>query len=188
MTSLTWRALPAWPYPPQPSRPAWFGKVEWGDAVQGLVDEVAAIEGDDLIIGVVIDPTLLTWDGRMRPKAHLRATHAGAEVSFDVKGTRLSFHTSAFADLKGNVHAIARGLEALRRIERYGITSGNQQYAGFALLPADVAVERGRRLVDEAGSIDAALKRHHPDAGGTADAFSAVIAYRHHLNEAGGGA
>lgn len=39
-------------------------------------------------------------------------------------------------DWQHNVRAIALGLEALRRVDRYGITKRGEQYAGWKALPA----------------------------------------------------
>lgn len=42
-----------------------------------------------------------------------------------------------------NVRAIGLGLQALRAVDRYGITSGREQYRGFAELPSGIAVPAG---------------------------------------------
>lgn len=175
----TFRALPAWPYPPQERQPSWFQQVTWGAAVQLLADEVAAIGGDDLLVGIVCDPGALTWDGRFRTRDVPKTSHPGVEVSFDREGGRLTFHTSAFADVRSNVQAIGRGLEALRKVDRYGITSGAEQYAGFRMLPADTKAERGRYIVEQhGGDVRAALKATHPDRQGDPADFDAVRAYQ----------
>jgi hypothetical protein len=75
----------------------------------------------------------------------------------------------------------ALGLEALRAVSRYGITTGlGEQYAGFLRLETGAAdPERGRRLVEEAGGIRPAIKRWHPDnPDGDGRAFADVQAYR----------
>jgi hypothetical protein len=103
----------------------------------------------------------------------MRANHAGVELSFEVPdGRRLVFHTDVHnqttrwvnggpsrAPWRDNLRAIALGLEALRAVNRYGITRGiGEQYAGFLQLTTGVAnPERGRQLVDEAGGVRQAL-------------------------------
>lgn len=79
-----------------------------------------------------------------------------------------------------NLRAIALGLEALRAVSRYGITTGiGEQYAGFLRLETSAAdPERGRRLIEEAGSLKKALMQHHPDQGGDPRRFADVQAYR----------
>lgn len=96
-----------------------------------------------------------------------------------------------------NVRAIALGLEALRKVERYGIANQGEQYRGWNALPpatpmgpAKMTVDEAARLladaaglgsdqaagliVDEAAAQDAyraAVKQHHPDRGGDPAAF-----------------
>lgn len=173
----TWRPLPAWPYPPAPKSSVSF-RVDWNQTMRNLGEEIERIKGRDVLIGIVAGDDQFLLDGSI--KANLKVRHPGAEVSFEVPGRgRLAFHTDAFSTLQANLRAISNGLEALRAVDRYGITTGNEQYAGFtALAPGGPDPVRGKRLVDEAGGITAALKRHHPDHGGQAAAFADVQAFR----------
>lgn len=174
--SAVWRPLGVWPYPPQPKLAAKF-RTDWDDSLAKLETEIGRTGGRDVVIGIVVDEDQISYSGTLRARAKVH--HPGAEVSFDVPGRgRLTFHTDVYPNLHSNLHAIASGLEALRAVERHGISQSGQQYAGFMQLPASVAVERGRYLVAKAGSVKAALKAHHPDQGGTSDDLQAVQAYR----------
>lgn len=95
-------------------------------------------------------------------------------------GGREGSGTDAFPHWQDNVRAIALGLEALRKVDRYGIGKRGEQYVGWRALPAGDAgeVDRGRDLIEEAGGVRAALKCHHPDHGGDPADFSAVQAAR----------
>jgi hypothetical protein len=157
----------------------------WSQTLQLLEREIEAVGGRDPLIGIVADKSQFTLAGTLR--ADFKVRHRGAEVSFTRDGRRLTFHTSAFGHLADNLRAIALGLESLRRVERYGITDTGQQYAGFAAIEAG-PVDRGRRLVEEAGSVEAALKLYHPDLGGDERAVKDVLAYRDHLRKAGASA
>jgi hypothetical protein len=78
-----------------------------------------------------------------------------------------------------NVRAIALGLEALRAVDRHGITRRGEQYAGFkALPPGGPSVERGVQLIRDHGSVRAALLATHPDQGGDSAEFADVQAAR----------
>lgn len=102
-----------------------------------------------------------------------------------------------------NVYAIARSLEALRMVDRYGCTSSGEQYVGFAALPApgksardtvqeavdlihevsgDIATREGWVHQD---SIAAAIRMAHPDHGGTAERLTRVLEARKTLAAAG---
>jgi hypothetical protein len=179
--NLTFRPLAVWPYPAQPKRPATY-RSTYPRTLQDLEREIAYLKGDEVIIGVVTSPANIRLDGRMRADATV--THAGVELSFEVPdGRRLVFHTDVHASFTNswhdNLRAIALGLEALRAVDRYGITSTAEQYAGFLQLETSApSVERGRALVSEAGSMKQALLANHPDHGGDPRRFADVQAYR----------
>lgn len=168
----------AWPYPERPKGRGSFS-VNWTKTLDDLEKEIELAEGSDVLIGVVFaDETQFRLDGT--PKAGFKVSYRGAEVSFDVPGApRRVFHTDAFPTLQENLRAISLGLTALRAIDRYGITTSGEQYAGFAQLAAGGPDrEHGRALVAAAGTVAKALIAHHPDHGGNARDLADVIAYR----------
>lgn len=169
----TWRTFPEWPYPKRTAKSSGF-RTSWGRSLERLEEEIGKAGGKDVVIGVVCTPDQLTFAGY--PRAGFKVLYRGVEVSFERDGQRLAFRTDTFPTVHENVHAISLTLEALRAVDRYGATSGAEQYQGFQLEAGDV--DRGRRLVEAAGSMSAALKKHHPDHGGKAEDFAAVQAYR----------
>jgi len=135
------------------------------------------------------------------PYVDARPEHPGVLLSFVkpihkpsgelVTRVPLRFAADRFLTWGDNLRALAIGLEDLRRIDRYGITSGSEQYLGFKALPppgpnhvAILTVEDAERflgsvlggppecsriLVDAEAyrySYRAAAARLHPDAGG----------------------
>lgn len=180
--NVTFRPLPRWPYPEQPHRPATY-QATYERTLQDLEYEISRLKGSELIIGLVTDSDSIRLDGR--PRSSMRTNHPGVEVSFEVpSGERLVFHTDVHTGYvnswQDNLRAIALGLEALRAVSRYGITTGlGEQYAGFLRLETSAPnADRGRQLVEEAGGIRQALLRHHPDQGGDPRRFADVQAYR----------
>jgi hypothetical protein len=180
--NVTFRPLPAWPYPEQKTRPDLF-KAGYGDTLDLLEREIGYLRGSEVIIGLVTEERSIRLDGR--PRSDMRVSYPGVELSFEVDGRRLVFHTDVYRGYveswQSNLRAIALGLEALRAVSRYGITTGiGEQYAGFLRLETSQAdPERGRALVEEAGgSIKKALMTHHPDQGGDPRRFADVQAYR----------
>lgn len=97
--------------------------------------------------------------------------------------------------LPDNIAAVAAHLGAMRGIERWGVGTLNQVFAGFSALPPPDQVE-GERTVQrtwygvlgvpedaERAQIEKAYKilrsRHHPDRGGDKDRFDEIQrAYR----------
>ena len=175
----TWRPLATWPHPPRRKQSGTFPS-SWDSTLDLLDTEITKLAGDDVVIGIVLDPVWISLSGGLKSGALNAVKEPGAEVSFSLPdGRRLVFFTDAYKTLRYNLRAIAVGLEALRAVDRYGITSTSEQYAGFAqLTDGGPDMELGRRLVEAAGGVNEALKRHHPDKGGNAREFAAVQAYR----------
>lgn len=178
---VTFRPLLAWPHPSTPDwerRGRLTFRAGWDDTVNRLLDEIDRLDGSDILIGAGLAPDDIRQDGLPRANAR-QPLHPGVEVSFNTRRGRLVYATDVCENWKHNVRSIALGLEALRAVDRYGITRKGEQYAGFAQLAAgETPADRGRRLVAEAGSIKAALIANHPDHGGDAADLAAVIAFR----------
>lgn len=175
----TWRPLADWPYQPRIRAIAPF-RMGWEASLDSLELEVERLKGEDLVLGVVVDPAQIGISGMLKAGGRTAFRHRGVEVSFETPARgRLIFHTDAYANVTQNIRAIAAGLEALRAVDRYGITSTAEQYAGFAQLTAGGPdAQRGQVLVDRAGGMRQALMAHHPDRGGEPRDFADVQAYR----------
>lgn len=181
---LTVRPLPAWPYEAKPLGNDRF-KTSYSRTLEDLERELDAIDAREPILGLVIAERDIRLDGMLRADA--RPTYAGVELSFEVPSRggwhRLTFHTDVHRgssdSWQSNLRAIALGLEALRAVNRYGITETGEQYAGFAQIAAGGPdPERGRELVERAGGMREALRRYHPDQGGDQRDIVDVLAYR----------
>lgn len=194
--SYTLRPMPVWPHEEsRPRRHAQFkspGKVidgayrpgtrvDWNQTIRELEYEVRALGGGDIIIGCGLSEYEVRQDGLPRANAR-QPGHPGVELSFDSRYGRLTYATDVFLDWRDNVRAIAKGLEALRAVDRWGVAKRGQQYAGFALLTAGPGQEElGRQLVERYGSVKEAIRRTHPDTGDadvTTRDYQAVLAYR----------
>lgn len=131
-----------------------------------------------------INPTLSTnvslrLDGR--PRSDQEPTDVGAAVYFVFKGKATVFACDKWNRVADNIAAIAAHIDALRRVDRYGVGSIEQALAGYKSLPADSAADWRQVFGFPAGSVPSheALKaaykdraRHaHPDQGGTDEAM-----------------
>lgn len=143
---------------------------------------------------VAIAPADFRQDGK--PRAQAKAAHPGVIVSFDSKVGHLSWPCDTFTTWQDNLRAIALALEALRKVDRYGVTKRGEQYRGFLAIEAMAAPEGfatvgdalaflGRftglgvaemRLIDgaPARALRKAQRETHPDAGGDAATFQRV--------------
>lgn len=178
---FTYRPLPTWPHPVTPAdrrRSRWTFKASWSDTLRLLEDELWRIDGRNVVIGIGLREGDVRKDGL--PRADARpVSHPGVELTFDSRFGRLTYATDAHELWQHNVRAIALSLQALRAVDRYGVSRRGEQYAGWAQLAAGGPdADRGRVLVERAGSLREALRRHHPDQGGQQADFVDVVAYR----------
>lgn len=157
--------------------------------IRNLCDTRAQRESAELLIAIPAEGFRL--DGK--PRANAYPEHPGVIFSLDSKHGRLSYPCDTFTTWQANLRAIALALEALRLVDRYGVTKRGEQYRGFLALESGVAGQAPFRTVDEvagflstiAGSgegqswgvwLREAKRRSHPDAiGGDADVFSRVM-------------
>ena len=162
-----------------------------------LDHELDAIHATAVALLVAIAPDQFRLDGR--PRAAGRASHPGVVLSFDLARVgHLAYPCDTYTTWEDNLRAIALALEALRKVDRYGVTSRGEQYRGFLALEATghstdldadlgwLATYTGLALDDPPLAIvRRALRRAHPDAGGTAADFQHVAEIEQRLREAG---
>jgi hypothetical protein len=162
MTVVVTRPIVLWPHQETRGRRRSQFKAPWMDTVALLEREVGMLGGRQAVMQIAITEEDLRLDGRIR--ANARPTHPGVIVSFESRHGPLEYATDVFDDWQDNVRAIALGLEALRRVDRYGIAKRGEQYRGWK--------------IREHGSVRAALMATHPDHGGDPSDFAAVQAAR----------
>ena len=114
-------------------RPSPFDS-SWPSTEPLLVKEFGAHRGRDVVLER--DFTEKQWRIDGRPKANAIAASPAARLAFDSVHGPLTYATDAFPRWQDNVRAIALGLEALRKVDRYGITKRGEQYAGWKQLPS----------------------------------------------------
>jgi hypothetical protein len=153
-------------------------KVDYRGTLSLMQREIEHLAGGDVILGICVPEHAIRIDGGIRSDAR-EPFHPGVEVSFESRHGRLTYSTDVCDRWRDNVRSIALGLEALRAVDRYGVSTRGQQYAGWKALPSSgPSAERGRLLVAEHGTLRAALMATHPDHGGDPLAFADVQAFR----------
>lgn len=167
-------------YPPEFSRTRSKSlfRAGWSDTLGTLNFELKKLGAEEVVIEVAMDEKDIRLDGW--PRVSALARHPGVIISFDSRHGPLRYGTDAFPHWKENIRAIALGLEALRKVERYGIGSRGEQYSGWLAIESgnDKTKRRGRELIEEHGGVRAALAATHPDRGGDPEDFKAVNAAR----------
>jgi hypothetical protein len=95
------------------------------------------------------------------PRSQAKPAHPAVVLSFRSRSSNqeYSFPCDTFSCFEHNLHAIAFTLEALRAVNRYGVTRGHEQYKGFAQIEAPP--NAAHRTVDAAAAW---LEKWLPDA------------------------
>lgn len=163
-----WPGKLAVPYTRQRAR----FNTRWSETLMLLDRELRHLGARDLVFFMAYRPGDIRLDGQ--PRATARPDHPGVIVAFQSRYGPLQYATDTYLDWQDNVRAIALGLEALRKVDRYGISKRGEQYTGYRALTAapgdDIAtVEDAMAWVAKFGGVNEALKATHPDTGGNRD-------------------
>lgn len=183
---VAWKPIEAWPGEYTERRQRSRFEAGLGDT-QNLLDRELNQIGcnGQIIIEADLSHAQIRVDGHPRAKSKIPPP---IKITIPTRkhGT-LVYATDRFDHWADNLRAIALGLEALRKVERYGITDRGQQYKGFAALPAGSKAERPAEviarvsglpvdivLMEPGAAVRQAQFRAHPDRGGSDELFHAV--------------
>lgn len=175
---ILWKSLDSWPGEFAHRRKRSAFEAGFGATLDLLDRELRQLSATDIVIEMDLTPGQMRVDGT-GPKARSQAPPP-VKLSFTSKHGPLVYATDRFDAWQDNLRAIALGLEALRKVDRYGISTRGEQYAGWAQLEAGgpsreeaitVVADIARMTFDQ---VDGDLKRgwrqalirSHPDHGG----------------------
>jgi hypothetical protein len=140
----------------------------YSDTLNKLDYELLKLKAKNVIIQIALREQDIRQDGLPRANA-LRPSHPGVILTFDKpKIGTLSFPCDACRTWQHNLRAIVLTLERLRLADLYGVTQNNEQYRGWAALPAPEASEM---TVQQAADFIYSVA----DAGGRKDAVVHLI-------------
>lgn len=220
---LTYRPIDVWPGELRPAhkRVASPFTAPWASTLEVLEREVDALgkggwRGANAVIQLAVPEGAIRQDGLLRA-GRKAPEHPGVILTIDGPDGPLRFSCDRFRGgirgetvdgWKANARAIALGLEALRKVERYGLGTGTEQYRGFQALPPGTPMPAAKMTRDEAADfiahhagvlnpfnneiqlslmtdskVRAAMFRKaatelHPDAGGDPDLFRRLVEAR----------
>lgn len=146
-------------------------------ATRGLLSEIRKLGG---VLPVISSNAQYRQDGMPYARqGHVGDT--GVAVYFQRAGKPMVFACDTYWTMHENIHAIAKTIEALRAIERWGASDMMERaFTGFTALPAPIVAGMRREWWDvlQCGRdasrevIHAQYRRlasaHHPDRGGDA--------------------
>lgn len=160
------------------------------DTLRRLERELRMLDADQIVLQLGYRDSDLRIDGM--PRANAKLNHDAVALSFQSKWGPLRYVTNEFraryyrAGGEGwhhNLRAIALAMEALRKVDRYGVSKRGEQYTGWRALPQSTdAIDHlttrhaARAFIDEqyGGDLRRALFESHPDHGGDSSEFRKV--------------
>ncbi len=169
-------------------------KVTPDAARRGMLEEIRRLVGhryrrEDVIISTNMR---LRLDGE--PYMSQRPPEdQGVAVYFEYDGRPMVFACDRWAYIHDNLHAIGKTIEALRGIERWGASDMLERaFTGFVRLehqqaaPWEEVLQMGNRMGEDDANWLTQAERHfkilvkdaHPDNGGSAAEFQALIKAR----------
>jgi len=192
------------PVPPASHESSRFAS-RWGDTVALLARELRMLDAEGIVVELNFRPEYFRLDGL--PRANASADSPAVRVTFRSRWGPLRYETAEYRSWQDNVRAIALSMEALRKVDRYGVSKRGEQYRGWRQLTAgstaaeDSVVTSGQAvavvhrevedlydLEDVAGAFQAdaireALRRSHPDRGGSGEKFRMIMRAREILED-----
>jgi hypothetical protein len=206
MLEYVFKSLTAWPGKETPAHERQESNFysKWTDTLNLLERETRMLGAlrDSVTVATYHPAEAITRSGAIRVGSKL-PPKPGVIVSFEVnnKGQRrkMQYECDRFRHWEDNVRAIALALEALRKVDRYGVGRAGAQYQGYLALPpafvgsgmtlddawatlarfSEFSVEElqgvGTRIRD---AYRQASMRTHPDRGGNQEDSAKVnVAY-----------
>jgi hypothetical protein len=151
------------------------------DAAARLEKELERLGGENAVLSTNVE---LRRDGLPRA-GRAEPTECGAAVYFRFKGDARVLACDRWNRVADNIAALAAHIDALRRIDRYGVGSLEQAFVGYTALPP-TAIDWWLVLdLPRSATLDAVERQHralaaehHPDRGGDPHVMAKINAAR----------
>lgn len=204
---IIFRPFISWPGEPTRYRKASPFSSTYPATLELLERELNMLGAREAVLQLDLTEAEIRTDGR--PRANARPAHPGVVLSVETRYGALQYATDVFDHWQDNLRAIALSLEALRRVDRYGVARRGEQYTGWRALPAgdgttttdprtaaefiitaagyDVDEWNVKAVLDGSQLQPAyrlAARRLHPDQGGSPEDFALLQAAKRVLDEA----
>lgn len=157
-------------------------------AIDRLDDELRMLRASHVILSSNLELGI-----RGNPLSNQREPDdAGVAVYFDIAGKPRVLACDRWTRVADNITAIAMHIRAIRAVDRYGVGSMEQAFAGYTALPASphdwwivlqVSQDATTAQVDDA--YRRLARQSHPDVGGSHDLMARLNAARDEARKAG---
>ncbi len=143
-----------------------------------LSSELARLGAQNVVLSTNVQLRIDGWPYSNQVSPH----DTGAAVYFELKGRKIALACDRWDRVECNVWSLAKHIEALRGQQRWGVGSVDQAFAGYQQL-ADRGTKPWHEVLGVPSTATAGqvidrwrdlAKKHHPDAGGSADVMSEI--------------
>lgn len=194
------RPLSRWDGPVTTYRTFTPFSASWTSTHTMLRKEAEHLGADLVLIEIDADPNQFRLDDNLRANARVNSPRCA--VSFTGRHGPMRLQCDTFTTARdaqyawqANVRAVALGLEALRKVDRYGIARSGQQYTGWTAIGSGTPMPAPDRPMTPLEALEVlgiggtlnpspqtvrdayrdAARRTHPDNGGDPAAFRQVV-------------
>jgi hypothetical protein len=130
---FVFRPLDRWPVERTAKRRRAPFHAGYGRTLKDMERELRHLGTTRCVIQAECSEEDIRLDGRLRSSARLRGP--GIILAFDSRHGPMQYPCDTYDDWTGNLRAIVLALEALRAVDRYGVTRRAEQYRGWRALP-----------------------------------------------------
>lgn len=178
---IAFRPIDRWPGAHSSHRRTSQFSAPWDATIDLLERELSHLGAKLVVLQIAISEDDLRIDGKLRAAA--RPSHPGVVLAFQSKFGPLKYASDEFLSWRDNLRAIALSMEALRKVDRYGVSKRGEQYMGWRAIPASTdpadAIQTREQaeaiLAQFGGDWKAAVRATHPDSGGDEAEFRKVM-------------
>ncbi len=139
------------------------------EALSGLMTELGRLGASSEVLSTNV---VLRLDGLPRG-GQAAPEDPGAAVYFTLKAKARCLACDRWTRIADNIAAIAAHVSAIRAVDRYGVGTMEQAFAGYAQLQASteewwivLGVRRAAALSEVEEAYRNLARKHHPDVGG----------------------
>jgi hypothetical protein len=156
MLNAHFKRLDNWTGPRTESRKSATFRASWLQTLDLLEHELDKLRAKDIVIQLEDREAIrgIRNDGSYRMVSQsYYSSEACVILTFESPKGSMSFPCDRYQDFRDNIRAIALSLEALRAVDRHGVTRGNEQYRGWAQLEAPTTETDREGAIDTIASI-----------------------------------
>jgi len=140
----------------------------WTNTLVMLDREIRALGARRWVMQIDVSERWIRRDGQLYERA--QPASPAVKVAFESRHGPLTYQADRFSHWQDNIRAIALSLEALRKVDRYGVAGHGEQYRGWVAIEATAA-----KMTREQAAEFLATWAHPDDTARRSAAAAAIL-------------